>query len=410
MADPDVAKAPPPRNALALLLSRPFGPFFAARLSTSTGVWLHGIVAAIAAFEITGSALAVGLVSALQFAPQLVLAPLCGKWADRGDIKRQMLLGRSLSAFGSIALAAWYLFSGDTPAWADATAVAVSSFVVGLGLVIGGPAMQAATPALVSRGELPAAMALNTAPMTIGRIAGPALGALTTVGFGHGWAFLTAGVANLLFIVLIAGIVFPPPPGREPDMRYSVRDALAFVRSDRPVLLTLIGVTAVGFGSEPTITLAPALAVELGGGTLTVGALTTALGVGAAVGVFVSSMLASRLRHDRASVIGIVIMAFALGVCAIPAPGAVAAAAFGLTGLGFIMAMSSLSTLLQLRLPSLMRGRVMALWLMGFVGSRPLGALFVGGVADGLGVYAAFGTVAVLLLVSAVICRPSRLR
>ncbi|WP_435110951.1 MFS transporter [Nocardiopsis synnemataformans] len=410
MTEPATAEAPTPRSALSLLVSRSFGLFFAARLLTSTGVWLHGVVAAIAAFDATGSALAVGLVSVVQFAPQLVLAPLCGKWADRGDVKRQMLLGRTLSALGSAGLAAWYLFPADTPAWTDATAVATSSLAVGLGLVIGGPAMQSATPMLVSRDELPAAMALNTAPMTIGRIAGPAFGALATIGFGYGWAFLAAGVANLLFVALIAWIVFPPPPGREADERYSVREALAFVRSDRPVLLTLIGVTAVGFGSEPTVTLAPPLAAELGGGTVTVGALTTSMGIGAAVGVLVTSLLARRVRHDWAAFVGMSTMAVALASCALPLPREAVVAAFALSGLGFIMAMSSLSTLLQLRLPPLMRGRVMALWLMGFVGSRPLGALLVGALSDALTVYVAFGCVAVSLLVCAVVCRPARLR
>jgi MFS family permease len=403
------ASPAPPRSAIGLLTDRQFGSFFAGRLSTSIGVWLHGIVAAIAAFGATHSALAVGLVSVVQFTPQLVLAPLSGKWSDRGDVKRQMLLGRTVSAIGSLALAGWFLFT-SVDGWASVAAVTIASFVVGIGLVVGGPAMQSAVPLLVSRDEIPAAMALNTAPITLGRIAGPALGAIATAGGGYEFAFFLASVANFGFVALVHWITFPAPEGRKEGDVYSVRAALAFVRADRPTLLILLGVTALGFGSEPTVTLAPPLAAELGGGTPTVGALTSSMGIGAAVGVIVTSWLAERVRHDHFATAGIVLMAIGLGICAAPLGVHAAMGGFGLTGLGFIISVSSLSTLMQIRLPATLRGRVMALWLMGFVGARPIGALLVGALSDGISVRVAFGFTAAIMLGAAVLCRPSRLR
>lgn len=404
------ATATAPRGALGLLLDRRFGAFFAARLLTSMGVWLHGVVAAIAAYEATGSAIIVGLVSAVQFTPQLILAPISGAWTDRGNIKLQMILGRGTVATGSLATAAWYGFSETTSDSTGAVVVIIASLVVGLGLVIGGPAMQSATPALVSSAELPAAMALNTAPITIGRIAGPAIGALTTAGAGYASAFLVAGIASLLFIPLTAWITFPAPAGRKDGERYSVREGLAFVRSDQPVLLTLIGITAVGFASEPIVTLAPPLAAEFGGDAATVGILTSSMGVGAAIGVVLTSICAARASHERTATAGILVMAFALTACAVPLPYYGAIAAFACAGLGFIISVSGLSTVLQIRLPPTMRGRVMALWLMGFVGSRPLGALTVGSLTDIISVQAGFGSVALVLLGTAAWCRPRRLR
>jgi MFS family permease len=398
----------PARGALGLLTDRTFGSFFTARLLTSIGIWLHGVVAAIAAFDATHSAAAVGLVSAVQFTPQLVLAPISGKWADRGNVKRQMLLGRIISAVGSLVLAVWYLFAGDVGGWPTAIAVAAASLVVGIGLVVGGPAMQSGIPLLVSREELPAAMALNTAPITIGRIVGPALGAIATAGFGYDFAFFMAGATHLGFVVLVAWLHFPKPAGRKEGDTYSVREAVAFVRADRPTLLILLGVTALGLGSEPTVTLAPPLATELGGGTTTVGALTSSMGIGAGVGVFFTSWLANRYRHDVFASAGILLMALGLGACAAPLSTHLAMVAFGVTGFGFIMSISSLSTLMQMRLRPVMRGRVMALWLMGFVGARPLGALVVGVLADWISVQVAFATIAVAMLGCAALCRPSQ--
>ena len=397
------------RSAAALLADPTFGSFFGARLVTSIGIWLHGVVAAIAAFDATRSAVAVGVVSAVQFLPQLALAPISGKWADRGDVKRQMLLGRAISAAGSLALAVWFLAAPDATGWTSASAIAAASLIVGMGLVVGGPAMQSAVPLLVTREELPAAMALNAAPITIGRIAGPAVGAITAAGLGYEWAFMFAVIAHLLFLALVGWISFPTPEGRREGDTFSVREAVAYVRHDRPTLLVLVGVTALGLGSEPTVTLAPPLAAALGGGASTVGGLTASMGIGAAIGVVVTATLGGRVRHEVTSTLGMLLMAVGMAACAAPIGTAASMACFGLTGFGFIVSVSSLSTLMQLRLPAVLRGRVMALWLMGFVGSRPIGALAVGAVADSWDVRASFACVAVAMLVAAWVCRPSRL-
>ncbi len=398
------------RNAWGLLLSRDFGAFFAARLSTSIGTWLHSVVAAIAAWETTGSALVVGFVSAVQFVPQIIFGPAAGRSTDNGSVKSQMIIGRALLSSGSIGLAAWYFFFSGGDAAADAAAILVTSLLFGIGLVVGGPAMQTAAPLLVTHKELPAAMALNTAPMTIGRIAGPVVGALGIAWLGYGMAFLIGGLLSVVFIVLIATIHFPAVEGRRKGDKHSMREALSYVRRDRPVLLTLIGVTAVGLGSEPIVTLAPALASEFGGNSHTVGALVTAMGIGAGIGVLMSSVFALKLRQDRASFVGMLIMAASLGVCAFPLSELWVTIAFGATGFGFIVAQTGLSTIMQMRLPPLLRGRIMALWLIGFVGSRPLGAVFSGAVADATTVYIAFASVGLFMLIAAIVCRPQQLR
>lgn len=400
---------PAPRSAIGLLLSPVFGAFFTARLLTAMGNMLHALVAAIAAFDVTGSAVVVGLVSVMQFAPQLLLGPLAGTWADGGNIKTQMLLGRALSTTGAGLLAVWFFWNPELGVTAQTIAILVSSALAGLGIVVGGPAMQAAVPSLVSRRELPNAMALNTAPMTLGRVVGPAVGALTTAGFGYAPAFLMAGICHLIFMALIALIHFPTAEPVAGDEHHTMVDALRFVRGNKTVLLTLIAISALGFGSEPAITLAPPLAHELGGSTIAVGALTTSVGIGALIGVVISTAVANRLPQGVVASAGMILMAVSFGVCAFPLPQWAASLAFAFSGLGFIVAVSAVSILMQLELPANLRGRVMALWLMGFLGSRPVAAMITGAISDTWGVHIGFGCVAVALIGVAVICRPGQL-
>lgn len=408
--DPDGPGDPPVRSSWGLITSRNFGTFFAARFLTSIGCWLQAIVSAIAAFEATGSALVVGVVSTVQFLPQVVFGPLLGRWADSGSIKLQMILGRAFVVASALALAVWYLAAAGADPAADATAIIAGSVVFGVGLVLSETAQQSAAPHLVRPAEIPSAVALSTAPSTIGRIIGPAFGAVFIAWLGYGPAFLIGALLNIAFMVLISLVVFPARV-REPQReKNSMREAIAYVRGDRPVLLSLVGVFAVSIGSEAIVTLAPSLAAELGGEAATVGLLVAMAGVGSAVGILISSTFAQQLRQDRTAFVGLALMALMLGLCFFRMPQLWAVVAFTVTGLGYMIAQTSLNTIVQMRLPPAMRGRIVALWLIGFAGSRPIGSVVIGGVADATSVHVAFAATAALVLLVGWFLRPSRLR
>jgi MFS family permease len=397
------------RGVLALMFDREFGMFFWGRLLTAAANWIHTVVASIVVFEQTGSALGVALVTGLQYVPQLLLAPLTGRQADSGNPTRQIVTGRLLCATGSGVLAIWLTAAQGPPGWAGAAVIMGGSLITGLGQVIGGPAMQAVTPLLVSRRELPAAMALNTSPVTVGRFGGPAVGAALAVGLGASPAFSVAAMAHLVFVGMMLAIHIPQVPRTGRD-NFTMKAALAHVGRDRPLLMLLVATTALGYGSEPVVTLAPPLARELGGGASTVGVLTTSFGAGSAVGLIVSSILAQRLRHTAVPMAGILLMAAALAAPAFGPWTALAVVAFGAAGFGFVMALTSSSTLIQLRVPAPLRGRVMALWLMGLLGTRPLAAVTVGLIADHAGVGTALVAIAASLTVAGYLCRPARVR
>lgn len=403
-AETEIGQAP--RGALRLLADPVFGGIFLGKLLASAGVWVHSIVAAIVVFDATGSALMVGLVSVAQFAPQLLLSPLSGTWADRGHAARQILMGRIMCVVGSGSLALWMWLIPNVGDAAVTTGVLAASLLVGLGFVVGGPAMQSIVPLLIRPGELGTAMALNTAPMTTARIAGPVLGAFVAAHLGPSAAFGIAAATHLVFVVLLLLITIPPGEPRRQGTDYSVRAALRHVRHDRPLLLLLLAVTAIGFGSEPSMTLAPAMADELGGGARLVGELSAGFGIGAALGLFLIATVNRRVRATMTSSMGLWLMVAGLVGVAVSPTVWLALVTFAVAGFGFSWSMTGLSTLIQERAPDELRGRIMAFWMVGFIGSRPIAAAVVGTSADVLTVRAAFVVTAVLLALVALMCRP----
>ncbi|BBY28998.1 MFS transporter [Mycolicibacterium sediminis] len=404
------AVSPPrPRGALGLMFDPVFGALFWGKMFAVVAVWTHGIVAAIVMYDATHSALMVGLVGVVQFGPQLVLTPTSGKWADTGDPARQILLGRALCVMGSGLVAAWLLVDSDLEGLATAVPILTGSLLVGLGFVVGGPAMQSIVPNLIRDGELSTAMALNSIPMTIGRIVGPAAGAYIAAHLGAAAAFATAAGLHLIFALFLVAVRFPAPPERRASTDYRVRTAVLYVWRDRPLLLALVAVATVGIASDPSITLAPSLADSLGGDSRLVGLLSAVFGVGAAVGMGTLALMRGRMASAKVSSIGLVGLAAGSAVLVAGVVPAVALAGFAVAGLGFGWAMTGLSTVVQERAPEELRGRIMALWLVGFVGSRPIAAAVLGGAADLFNVQVAFAVAAALTVVVVLICRPSKL-
>ncbi len=397
------------RGALGLMFDPVFGALFWGKMFAVVAVWTHGIVAAVVMYDATRSALMVGLVGVVQFGPQLVLTPTSGKWADTGNPARQILLGRVLCVAGSGFAAVWLFGDSQLQGMSAAVPVLIGSLLVGLGFVVGGPAMQSIVPALIREGELSTAMALNSMPMTIGRIIGPASGAYLAAHFGPAAGFAVSAGLHLVFALFLVAVRFPAPPERLAGTDYRVRTALRYVWQDRPLLLALLAVATVGIASDPSITLTPSLADQLGGGTRLVGTLSATFGIGAALGMVTLALMRGRLASARVSAIGLAGLAVGSAVLALGSVPAVAIAGFALTGLAFGWAMTGLSTVVQERAPEVLRGRIMALWLVGFLGSRPIAAVVLGGTADAVSVQAAFAVAAVLCLVVALCCRPSRL-
>lgn len=400
------SQAGPGRGSLGLLLDPFFGRFLAARLLSTAGVWIYNIVAAILVYEISGSTLMVGMVSVAQFGPQLLLAPLSGALADRGDLRRQLMFGRFLVAFGSGSLAIWLGIVG-AEGLPGAWPVMAAAFVVGLGFVLTAPAQESLIPALVRRNELAPAVALNAIPPTLARTLGPALGALVAASIGPAVAFAIAAVANLLFVLVIWSINVESRSANGEGADRSVRAGIRYLSSDRGLLLLLGGVVAIGMGTDPAITLTPPLAESFGRGAGTVGLFASAFGIGSLSVFAMLGRLRRRIGLERLASTGLVMLAGGLLAAGNVPVLWMAAASFVVSGAGMTMGFTSITTQMQQRLPDDLRGRIMAFWAMAFLGSRPIAAAINGAIADQIGLGAAFTLVAALVAVLAWRARPS---
>lgn len=394
------------RGSFRLLADPIVGAFFFGRLLSTTGMWVHNIAAAVVVYELTASALLVGAVSVAQFVPQLVLGPLGGARADRGDRSRQLITGRVIASGGSGGLFAWILVMG-LEGVAGTVAVIVAAFVVGVGFALGGPAMQAVIPSLARPSELAAIVALNSVPVTLARAGGPALGVgLITFG-GPAWAFGFATACQVVFACILV-LLRIQDPARDQSKDSRIRAGVNQLRTDPAIAALLLGTAMVGIGTDPAITLAPSIAQNLGGGTSLVGTIASAFGVGAAAAFPILAWFRRRLGSPRLATVGLFLLAAGLAALAISPTPTFALASIGVAGTGMTFSLTSFTTLIQQRSPEDLRGRIMALWSVAFLGSRPLAAAVNGTVADlGSTTLALFLAVAALL-VGAWFSRPSR--
>ena len=265
--------------------------------------------------------------------------------------------------------------------------------------------MQTLVPSLVRPDELSAAMALNSLPMTTARALGPTAGAATAAGLGPSTAFTLAAGANFFFAVQLLRLrPLHKGTSRKPDADYRIRTGFRLVQRDRVLIALIVATAAIGVGADPAITLTPAIAEQAHGGSSLVGWLASALGVGAALAFFVYAPLVRTVGQHLTLQAGLILMVAGLVLAAFSPGPALSLLSFGVAGVGMSFAFTASTTELQVRVPEEFRGRVMAIWYMTFLGSRPVAAACNGGIADGLGLRFALCATAAMVFAAAAMC------
>ncbi len=357
-----------------------------------------------------GSPSALGLVTALQFTPMLLFTLYAGKLADRFD-KRYLLM---------IANAAWLVLAGLMGALVLGGAVRLWQVYVfaalwGVVTAVESPVRQSFVSELVGRTLLPNALSLSAATFNTARIVGPALAGLTIAGLGTGTAFVVNAVSYLFPLVALARMR-PAELHRDPAAdRVSVAqtrvvDGLRYVRRRADLLLPLLLIFVIGLvGFNFQLTL-PVLAKNVfHTGATTFGLLVTSVAVGALGGA-----LAGTRRRTRPSIRLVLGAALAFGVLDIVSG---LMPTYPLTALVLVPAgfaqlflIQAVNQRIQLGTDAEMRGRVMALFLLAFLGTNPIGAPLVGWFAEAFGPRASIWAGGVISLGAALVALLVELR
>lgn len=400
----------PPRSRRQLLWT-PIGVLAVGKVLSTVAVWTTNIAGAILVFELTGSAVMVGMVSVAQFTPQLLLAPWSGARADRSDRFAQVVAGTAILWLGSLLLTSWGALVGFEDG-RDALIVIAAAGLVGTGFAVNGPATSALLPALVRRSELADALSLSTLPIVVARSTGPAIGAGLYLALGPTITFGFAAALHLSFLIVLAQLrrrVVLAPRATAHAVGRRLLAGLDYLRSSPRTALLIAGVAVIGVGADPITTLTPPLAAELGADPGFVGTLASVFGIGAAVGFVVLSRARLSFGITRLGSIGLAMMGVGTGMAALAPSPEVAVSGVLLGGAGMTFALNAFTTLIQADVPDVLRGRVMALWSVAFLGTRPVSALTTGWVTDTLGVRPAMSLSAAVILVGAWATRRPRL-
>jgi MFS family permease len=357
---------------------RNFRLYFIAQLISVSGTWMQSVAQAWLVLHLTGSGVDLGIVVGLQFLPMLLLGPFGGLVADRTNKRR--LLFVTQSAGGLLALVLGILVVTDTVVLWQVYLLALMLGVVNL---FDNPARQTFMMEMVGRDDLPNAVSLNTVVMNASRVVGPAIGGVIITVFGLGICFFVNAASYVAVIIGLAMMRVVELHRTEPVERAKgqVRDGFRYVWRTPALRNVLLAVALIGiFAYNFTVTLALLAKVTFHGGAGTYAVLTSCMGAGAIVGGLLTahrSRPTPRLLQVLALVFGGLLAAVAL------APTLVAAglliALMGAASIGFI---ATANATLQLTADPGMRGRVMALYAMAFLGTTPIGAPLVGAIAQ----------------------------
>ncbi|MGA7614983.1 MAG: MFS transporter [Thermoanaerobaculia bacterium] len=370
-------------GTIRALRHRNFRLFFAGQLISVIGTWMQMIAQSWLVYRITGSTVLLGLVGFASQIPVFILAPLGGMVADHRNRHRILVATQTLSMVLAFGLAGLTL-GGMIRVW-EIFALAV---LLGLVNAFDIPARQAFVFDMVGKDDLMNAIALNSSMVNGARIVGPAVAGILVAAVGEGWCFLINAVS---YVAVIAGLVaMTPIPFRRPVSTNSplqnIVEGFRFSIRARPIRALLILLGAISFLGMPYAVLMPVFADKiLHGGAKALGVLMGASGVGALLG---SLSLASKSGvRGLGRWVGLSATGFGLSLVAFSLSRSYWLSIVLLMPVGFTMMveMAASNTLIQAMVPDELRGRVMALYSMMFIGMAPFGSLVAGALADRIG-------------------------
>ncbi len=387
---------------LRALRHRNYRLYFTGQGISLVGTWMTRLTTSWLVWRLTQSPEMLGLLGFIGQVPTFVLAPLAGVWVDRLDRHRLLLVTQWLAMFQSLALAGLAL-SGTIEVWHVFALQALQGVLNAFEM----PSRQALLVQLVAdRADLSNAIALNSSMVNAARLIGPSAAGLLIAWLGEGWCFLIDGLSYVAVIasLLAMRLAVHERTGKPRKVLHELADGLRYAGGFSPIRAILLLLALVGVFGMPYRVLMPIIATgTLHGGPHTLGFLMGAMGVGALAGAL---YLASRRTVvGLGRLIPIAAGIFGLGLVALGLSHWLwlSLALMVMTGLGFMLHMAASNTVIQTLVRDDMRGRVMALYGVAFLGMAPFGSLLAGAVAARIGAPATLLVCGVVCMVGAIV-------
>ncbi|HEX3508785.1 MAG TPA: MFS transporter [Candidatus Dormibacteraeota bacterium] len=363
------------------LRNRNFRIFFTAQIISVTGTWMQSIAQMWLVLHLTGSGVALGITAALQFTPILLFGTWGGLLADRVDKRKLLMVTQAAAGVVALVLAGLTL-GGVVQLWM----VYVLAFSLGMVNVFDNPARQSFVTEMVGKDQISNAVGLNSAVFTLARVIGPAVAGVLIALVGTGWCFLYNG-ASYFPVVLALLLMRPselhrsvPAVRARGQIRAGIRYAWNRPELRLPLLLMLV-VGTLAFNFSVLMPLMARFVFNSGPGTF--GLLMSVMGVGAFAGALVSANRA-RPSHRLLAFAGVAFGGLLIGAALAPTLPIELLVLLPM-GAAMITFQATANSLLQLNSDPAFRGRVMALYVMVFLGTTPIGGPIVGWIAQQFG-------------------------
>ena len=392
-------RSPPARGTtLAPLRNPTFRAIWIASFASNFGGLIQAVGAAWLMTIISGSADMVALVQASTTLPIMIFAAISGAFADSFNRRLVMLTAQSFMFAVSLLLAVFAFFDLLTP-WL----LLAFTFLIGCGTALNNPSWQASVGDIVTRDELPAAVALNSVGFNLTRSVGPAIGGMIVATAGAATAFAANALSYFPLIFVLWRWRAPVVENRLPreTTGRAVSAGLRFVAMSPNIGRVLLRAFTFGFSTVAVLALLPLVARNLvGGGPLTYGILLGAFGAGAVGGAYLGVMLRSMISNENIVRLAFLSFAFCATTAALSPYAWLTTIGLAFGGAAWILALSLFNTTVQLATPRWVVGRAVSLYQTATFGGMALGSWLWGVIAEGWGVDVALITAAAVMLAS----------
>ncbi len=369
---------------LRSLRHREFRYYFLGQLVSLHGTWMQNVAQAWLVYRLTQSSLMLGLVSFCALIPVLLFGLFGGVMADRLPRGKLFFAAQTIAMLQALLLAALTL-AGHIQVWQ----IMALAFFLGVVHAFEMPARHVLIAQLVPHSDLGNAIALNSGMFNMARFIGPALAGVLVGWLGEGWVFFLNGASfiGVLGALYVAGIMGLGAPPRQSTARDHLLEGLRFAWRDRPIREALLMLAAVSLAGVPYMVLMPVFAGDIFlGGARTLGLLLGAAGAGSLLGALRLAQRTNPTGLDRVISSAALSAGVALLIFALTPILWLALPMLLLIGLSLTTLVASINTFIQNQVPDVLRGRVMALFSVTFIGIAPLGNLLAGALAHWLGV------------------------